>query len=55
MRGGDKKETDSYAFKYNDDNEWLDTIGGDDDEDMYDFNDEYADEEEEGKIAVDLD
>lgn len=30
------KETSSYKFNYQDD-EWLDTIGGDDDEDMYDF------------------
>lgn len=51
---GDKKETDNYKFSYQDD-ERLDTIGGDDDEDMYDFQDEYADEEEEGKIQVDLD
>jgi len=33
---GDKKETDNYKFSYQDD-ERLDTIGGDDDEDMYDF------------------
>jgi hypothetical protein len=52
-------EMSSYKFAYNDEeNERLDTIGGDDDDEEGDYNleDEYGgDEEEENKIQVDLD
>lgn len=50
----------SYKFAYQDEeDEWLDTIGGDDDEEDYNLDDEYggSDEDawEENKIAVELD